>query len=47
MSDSVTELLFVNVVVELQHLGAPGQGEKGDGVTEMEICADVLEVLRL
>ena len=45
--DSVAELLFVDVVVVLQHLGASGQREKGDGVAQMEIWTDVLKVLRL
>ena len=44
LRDSVTEFLFVNVVVVLQHLGATGQREKGDGVAEFEIGADVLEL---
>ena len=42
LRDSVTEFLFVNVVVVLQHLRAPGQREEGGGVGEFEIRADLL-----
>ena len=37
LCNSVAEFVLVNVVVVLQHLGAPGQREKGDGVAEFEI----------
>ena len=38
LSDSVTKFLFIDVVVVVQHLRAPSQGEERDGIAEMEIC---------
>ena len=37
LSDSITKFLFVNVVVVIQHLRAPGKWQEGDGIAEVKL----------